>query len=187
MNMTGEPLPRAAARSAALAIASGVLLVVIASYFALAAIVITVMNQRVMGFRYWMVLAASVVLAFVPGTAFLVFAGPVRRLRFWAVAGALALSSIQSLLALAMLIYMLYFSTSGLVPLLFVVELTCLVLGASLTVNLLRVSAHAYARPGFGFDPGFRPSQSVTPVPVLKHADAQQVPRSVNDADACAG
>ena len=114
------------------------------------------MNQRVMGPRHWMMLTAAVVLSFVPGTAFLVFAGPVRRLRFWAVAGALALSSIQSLLALALLIYMLYFSTSGLNPFLFIVELTCLVLGALLTANLLRVSAFAYARPGFGFDPQLR-------------------------------
>jgi hypothetical protein len=156
MNTTPDQLPRIAGRSASLTIACGVLALVIATYFALAAGVIALMNQRVMGPRHWMMLTAAVVLSFVPGTAFLVFAGPVRRLRFWAVAGALALSSIQSLLALALLIYMLYFSTSGLNPFLFIVELTCLVLGALLTANLLRVSAFAYARPGFGFDPQLR-------------------------------
>jgi hypothetical protein len=165
MNTTPDQLPRAAGRSASLAIASGVLLLVIATYFALAAGVIALMNQRVMGARYWMVLAAAVVLAFVPGTAFLVFAGPVRRLRFWAVAGALALSSIQSLLALGLLTYMLYFSTGGLNPFLFVVEFTCLVLGALLTANLVRVSAYAYARPGFGFEPQLRATASGTPIP----------------------
>ena len=123
------------------------------------------MNQRVMGPRYWMVLVAAVVLAFVPGTASSCSPGPCVDCASGPPPVGWRLSSIQSLVALALLIYMLYFGTSGLNPFLFIVELTCLVLGASLTTSLVRVSAFAYARPGFGFDPQLRATASGTPIP----------------------
>jgi len=98
----------------------------------------------------------------------------VRRLRFWAVVGSLLIATVQTLLALALLVYMLYFSTAGLNLFLFLIELACVVLGVLLAVNLVRVSASAYARPGFGFEARLRDDSPERPVPVLQHVDGEQ-------------
>ena len=174
MNRTTDNMELVAARAATLAIACGVLLLLLATTFAGIAGVIAIMNQRVMGPRYWLVLAGAVVLSFVPGTAYVVFAGPVRRLRFWAVVGALILASIQTVAALGLLVYMLYFSTSGLNGFLFLAELACFALGLLLAFNLQRVIASACARPGFGFDAQLRSGSPERPIPVLQHVDGEQ-------------
>jgi hypothetical protein len=165
-------LARLAGRAASLAIACGVLLLTAAGLGAALVAYLAALNLRLMRPVHLMAALAVVVVSLAPGVVYVALASHVRRLRFWATACVLALASMQSLAALAVVVWVAYFSATFPVMLL-LLALAWFVLGARLVLDLSRVITQLGG--GRGRDhPAFAVSSPEGPVPVLQHIHGKQ-------------